>query len=141
MLLYVEQSTSVVQSRCVLMQGYDKNSKLTKMTAASTNLWYTTGPKLLECFIVIWVTNNLTRTFQNFHQILMQDPQWEVFWNCWPNAPRLEFWWRFSFKLQNFLQVDYRYWRTFYKFLENRTKLVKTYYLVQFKLTLYQGRY
>jgi hypothetical protein len=57
------------------MQGYDKNSKLTKMTAASTNLWYTTGQKLFESFIVIWVTNNFIRTFQNFYQILMQKTQ------------------------------------------------------------------
>jgi hypothetical protein len=34
------------------------------------------------------------------NQILMQNPQWEIFWKCWPNVPWLESKYWIGLKLQ-----------------------------------------
>ena len=56
-------------------------------------LYTTCSPYVLQKEELLTKIYQYKRTFQIFYQILMQNRQWKVLWNCYPNAPRLDFWW------------------------------------------------
>ena len=54
------------------------------------------------------------------NQILMQNPQWDIFWNWWPNAARI----RIMTEIFDFFRINFdKLWAVLTNFSEKISKI------------------